>query len=55
MSKPTATRDALLQTGLDLIHQVLLDKAIPEELRLKLVDWRHDVEIILNGETSDEI
>ena len=41
-------RRDLLELGLELIHDVLIVKEIGEELRLKLVDWRSEVEFELN-------
>lgn len=37
----------VLSDAVDLIHEVLMDRNINEELRLKLSDWRKQAEIFL--------
>jgi hypothetical protein len=37
-------KQELLERGLELIHEVLKSKSIPEEIRIKLAEWRTDVE-----------
>lgn len=37
-------KEGKLEQGLDLIHEVLRLKEIPEDLRLKLVEWRTDIQ-----------
>lgn len=48
MAQTTSQR--LLESGVELIHQVLMIREIPEELRIKLVEWRKLVEMLEEGE-----
>lgn len=49
------TAKRLLQSGVDLIHEILILKvAIPEKLRLKLAAWRTLVEMTEDFDSNSE-
>lgn len=48
-----SARDKLemhIEEAVDLIHEVLLDSSISEELRLKLLAWRSKADTLLDAE-----
>lgn len=50
---PMASYKALLESGIELIHQVLMTKEIPEDLRIKLTEWRSLVEMMIDEEDDN--
>jgi len=53
MTRSTETR--LLEDVLELVNQLLkVQREIPEDLRIKLAQWRQWAEMIVNGQSSDD-